>query len=180
MKNIIILFFLSFAIVSCQKEAVNNKANMIKIVGQYESDQTLKTVFINPGVNWIGGVDQIGLFSDLAITAPGVIATNIPFTAQTTGTSSLFTSTTPVYFNGTSTPHSFSAIYPFKSGGTFPTNAWTAVPISLPAVQTQDAADPKAHIGPLDVMIAKTILTPVPRRNKSHADLHISPCFYDP
>jgi hypothetical protein len=159
MKNILGLFILVLALASCQKEAVDNKAvNQVRIIGQQVSDDPLRTAFINPGVNWVAG-DQIGVFSDRATVSGGGKAINVPYTAQQSNTStSTFTSTTPIYFDGTFNPHDFSAIYPYKESNPWPTDAWTAVPISLPDVQTQAAGSPTAHIPALDVMIAKTTL----------------------
>jgi hypothetical protein len=164
MKNIILisLFLLPLLIFSCQKVAVNNPENAIKVTAQVSSDETLKTTFINPSVNWIAATDHMGLYSNRAYTgSPGNFATNVDYTAQTSSTSSTFSSATTVYWDGTLNVHNFYAYYPHASG----TPAKTAVPISLPAAQTQSGAT-TTHIGALDFEVATPLaLTPVPGNN---------------
>ena len=158
MKNIIftILALIIILAISCQKENIkndNNSANAIKITAQTVTDNSLRTAFINPSVNWIAGVDHIGLYSNRAYTdEPGNYASNVDYTAVSTGTISTFTSTTPVYWDGTNNEHDFGAYYPYVAG-TFP---FTAVPICLPSSQTQDGATTD-HIGPLDFEVATPI-----------------------
>jgi len=164
MKNIILtaLFLLTIVVISCKKEAINHPANAIKVTAQDASDKTLKTEFINPSVNWLAGQDHIGLFSDLAYTTtPDEPATNVDYIAQSTGTTSTFSSTTPVYWNGSIDYHNFAAYYPYTDG-TFPL---TEVPIILPALQDQVGAT-KDHIGPLDFEVASILtLFPEPGNN---------------
>ncbi len=149
MKNIILsaLFLLPFVIISCQKEAANNPSIAFKITGHDASDGTLKTAFINPEVNWQAGTDHIGVFCNINVTTP--YATNVEYTAVSSGATSDFSSSSPIYWNGTTDEHDFGAYYPYVSG-TFP---FTAVPISLPAAQTQVGATTD-HIGPLDFTVA--------------------------
>jgi len=166
MKNTILttLFLLSVVMISCQKEAITNSSNVVKVTVRDASDKSLKTAFINPSVKWLGGIDEIGFFSDRAYTtAPGVFATNVDYTAQSTGTISTFSSSTPVYWDGTANVHDFGAYYPYAPGAL----DYTAIPISLPALQAQVGSS-TTHIGALDFEVATPIgLTPVPGANPS-------------
>ncbi len=164
MRNTIftILILLSFVTFSCRKEAVNKPADAITVTGQMASHETLKTQFINPSVNWQAGIDQIGFYSDRAYTtAPGVYAANVPYTAQTTSPTSVFTGDATVYWDGTLNVHNFYAYYPYAPG----TPSVTAIPISLPSVQAQVGTS-TSHIGALDFEVATPLaLTPNPGNN---------------
>jgi hypothetical protein len=164
MKNIILysLFLLSLMIVGCRKELDSNSANAIKVTAQVSSDETLKTAFINPSVEWIASADKFGLYSDRAYTtSPGNYAANVSYTANSSLKYSNFTGATTVYWDGTLNVHNFYAYYPYASG----TPAYTAVPISLPAAQTQSGTS-TAHIGAFDFEVATPLnLTPVPGNN---------------
>jgi hypothetical protein len=165
MKNILLysLFLLPLLMLSCKKEAVNNPENAIKVTAQVSSDGTLKTAFTAPtSVTWIAATDKFGLYSDRAYTGTlGNAATNVNYTAVSTGATSTFSSATTVYWDGTLNVHNFYAYYPYTASAP----AKTAVPISLPAAQTQSAATTN-HIGALDFEVATPLaLTPVPGNN---------------
>jgi len=164
MKNILLtaIFLLPFVMMSCQKEAINNSANLVKVTAQGASDGTLKTAIIGSSVDWVGTADHVGFFSDRAYTtATNVIATDVDYSAQTSGHNVILTSSTPVYWDGTTTPHGFAAYYPYVPGVT----DYMAVPIRLPSIQSQPDAS-TGHIGALDFTVATPMmLTPVPGAN---------------
>ncbi|HRW95641.1 MAG TPA: fimbrillin family protein, partial [Bacteroidales bacterium] len=106
--------------------------------------------------HWVGGSDQIGIFSPEAkATSDGTPeanpAKNLAFTAQNSAKSSGFNGT---MFWGTG-DHHFYAYYPRNSGFT---GERTAEPISLPWEQTQSGAGNTAHIGALDFMVATPLI----------------------
>ncbi len=164
MKKIIftISIFLSLVTISCKKEKISNNVDAVKVVAQLTADETLKTAFINPSVNWLAGTDQIGVFSDRAYTtAPGNYAVNVPYTAQTTSPISVFTSEIPVYWDGSANAHNFYAYYPFSSEDT----DLKAIPVSLPYIQAQIGKS-TAQIGALDFEVATPLtLNPIPGNN---------------
>jgi uncharacterized protein (TIGR02145 family) len=106
--------------------------------------------------HWVGGSDQIGLFSPQAKpTEEGSAPTNnASFTAQTSAKSSDFSGT---MFWGGSEDHNFYAYYPYDSGYS---GDQTAVSISLPSAQSQSVAGNTNPIGTLDFMVAKLLTVP--------------------
>lgn len=108
-----------------------------------------KTTLNGLQTEWVANTDKVGLFSPQASKeiggAPGVV--NEPLTALSSGARSQFSGS--VYWN--TGEHTFYSYYPYATG----TPPHTAVPVSLPADQTQSAGDNMNHLSSLDFLVAK-------------------------
>jgi uncharacterized protein (TIGR02145 family) len=143
-----ILFGLLVLVSACKKEttpaAAPQTGSKIMITGQ-DAEAGLKTTTDGLTVNWAAS-DKIGLYC--AQAGNGL---NAEYTADGTGAKSSFTGSMTW---GTST-HNFYAYYPWKSGS----ELVTAVPISLPDVQTQ-TDNTSDRIGALDFTVASATASP--------------------
>ena len=114
-----------------------------------DSNPATKTTLNGLQTEWVANTDKAGIFSPQAsITAggvPGVV--NEPLTALSNGARSQFSGA--VYWN--IGDHNFYSYYPYAAG----TPPHTAVPVSLPASQTQSAGNNSAHLSALDFLVAK-------------------------
>jgi len=170
MKNIIIKnttlilsIILILSVASCSKEKSESGVNgvsseKIRITGA-DANTTTKTTLNGLVTSWIQTTDKVGIYSTQARTATaggGSTVVNAEFTAASSGASSNFSGT--MYWGAASTSHTFYAYYPWASG----TAASTAVPVSLPAAQTQSSANSNAHLGALDFMIATPVTVTSP------------------
>lgn len=108
-----------------------------------------KTTLNGLQTEWVANTDKVGLFSPQASKTiggvPGVV--NEPLTALSSGARSQFSGS--VYWN--TGEHTFYSYYPYAAG----TPPHTAVPVSLPADQTQSAGNNINHLSALDFLIAK-------------------------
>lgn len=164
LKNTSIFLFLAMILCTCMPQEGPDPGptgGSITITGQTETQGTKTILSGTEGLetHWVGGSDQIGIFSPEAkATSDGTPevnpAKNLAFTALASAKSSGFNGT---MFWGTG-DHHFYAYYPRNSGFT---GERTAVPVSLPWEQTQSAAGNTTHIGALDFMVA-TPLTVTP------------------
>jgi uncharacterized protein (TIGR02145 family) len=152
--------------VSCSKETSNeNPENPqpktilpIKITGEHANVDT-KTTLDGVVTSWFAATDKVGIYSSLARTqagGSGDLVVNAEFTAASSAFSSSFTGT--MFWGAESASHTFYAYYPYAAGSP----ALTAVPVSLPAVQTQSAANSTAHIGALDFLVATPVTVTSP------------------
>ena len=98
-------------------------------------------------VAWVGGEDQIGIFAN---DEASLVSTNAPYTAAESGAYTVFQAVETAIKWGTGV-HNFYAYYPYAEASEVTA---TAVPASIPAVQTQAAAGDLAHIQPLAFMYA--------------------------
>ena len=98
-------------------------------------------------ITWVAG-DAIGLFGE---DATSTIGTNAEYTATAAGKTSGFAyagdATAITWGQGT---HTFYAYYPYTAEG----GDYTAVPASIPAVQTQSAAGNLDHLQPYSFLYA--------------------------
>ncbi|HEY5510826.1 MAG TPA: fimbrillin family protein [Prolixibacteraceae bacterium] len=121
-----------------------------------DAGSTLKTT-INGNITWwIGGTDKTGIYSTQAHTADAGGTEGIgndPYTAQSSGASSDFTASTPMFWGTANTTHNFYAYYPY-SGGSFVAGS---VPVALASTQSQLVANDSTHIGGLDFLVATRV-----------------------
>ncbi|MEA5005810.1 MAG: fimbrillin family protein [Rikenellaceae bacterium] len=130
-----------------KKDSISEK---IKVSGE-DTGAATKTTLSGVATSWIAGTDRVGIYSSEARTATGgggSAVVNVPFTAANSAKKSTFTGT--MYWGQANTAHTFYAYYPYTEGSA----AATAVPVSLPATQTQSASNSTAHISALDFLIA--------------------------
>lgn len=139
---------------SCDKSSLPvNEETPTSRVKVFSADPSFgvvtKTSLSGLSLSWIAG-DKVGVFSPEARSAPasGPGVNNLVYTASTTALSSEFTG--DMYWGVGS--HSFYAYYPHKTGSF---NA-TAVPIELPAIQTQ-AGESSSHLAVYDMLIANPV-----------------------
>jgi len=133
------------------KSALNIKSDFVADAGL-----TLKTTINGIVTSWIGGTDKTGIYSPEARDATssgGTQIINDPYTANSSGPSSWFTASTPMYWGAISTTHNFYAYYPFTAGSP----AAATIPVGLLSTQTQSAANNFTHIGGLDFLVATPI-----------------------
>ena len=164
-----IILILSFA--SCSKDQSESgvksvSSEKIRITGA-DANTTTKTTLNGLVTSWIQTTDKVGIYSTQArtVTAGGGSAiVNAQFTAANSGVSSNFNGT--MYWGASSTSHTFYAYYPYASGSP----AATAVPVSLPAAQTQSSANSNAHVGTLDFMVATPVTVTSPANTNAIAN----------
>jgi uncharacterized protein (TIGR02145 family) len=170
-----ILFGLLVLVSACKKEtkptaAATQTGSKIMVTGQ-DAGAGLKSTIIGQTTVWVAG-DRVGIYSaDARTTSGGAIAiVNAPFTAGSNAASSTFSGT--MYWGAAApTPHTFYAYYPYKEGSA----ASTAVPISLPDVQTQSGAGNSDHIGALDFLVATPVTVNSPGIDQiSNTAVHLS------
>ena len=157
--------------VSCSKESAKEnpqpETNLpIKISGVHANIDT-KTTLDGVVTSWVANTDKVGIYSPQARTATaggGVAVVNSEFTAASSAFSSNFTGT--MFWGAESASHTFYAYYPYAAGSP----AATAVPVSLPAAQTQSAANSTAHIGALDFLVATPVTVTSPNNTNPVAD----------
>jgi uncharacterized protein (TIGR02145 family) len=166
-----LLFVLVVIPVSCSKESAKENPQSdinlpIKISGEQASEDT-KTTLNGVVTSWIETTDKVGIYSTQARTATsggGSEVVNAEFTAASSGVSSSFNGT--MFWGAANASHTFNAYYPYASGSP----AATAVPVSLPAAQTQSAANSTAHIGALDFMVATPVTVTSPANTNAVAN----------
>ena len=166
-----LLFVLVVIPVSCSKESAKEnplpETNLqIKISGVQANVDT-KTTLNGVVTSWIEATDKVGIFSPQARTATaggGSPVVNAEFSAANSAFSSSFTGT--MYWGAESASHTFYAYYPYASGSP----SATAVPVSLPAAQTQSAANSTAHIGALDFLVATPVTVTSPNNTNALAN----------
>lgn len=151
-KTIIFLVLTFITISSCIKEKYDkpilNNDGSIPFICEGNEPKT-KTTLNGLTTSWIANSDKVGLFSPQATTVAGGAAgvINIPLTALNNGERSQFSGT--VFWG--SGEHDFYSYYPYTAGSP----EYTAVPVSLPADQSQLNGDNSDHLGSLDFLIAK-------------------------
>ena len=149
-RSIIIFLFISM-LFSCIKEEpiqeLVDDGTIIFIGNDYQP--ATKTTLNGLQTEWVADTDKVGLFSPQASKTiggtPGVV--NEPLTALSSGARSQFSGS--VYWN--TGEHTFYSYYPYATG----TPSHTAVPVSLPANQTQSAGNNMNHLSALDFLVAK-------------------------
>ena len=139
------------------KSALNIKSDFVADAGL-----TLKTTINGMVTSWIAGTDVTGIYSTearTAISGGGTLGiVNDPYTANSSGPSSWFTATPPMYWGAASATHHFYAYYPYKAGS----QAAAVVPVGLLSTQSQSAANNFDHIGGLDFLVATPIAVTSP------------------
>ncbi len=132
-----------------------------------DSKPATKTTLKGLQTEWVEGSDQVGLFSPQASVAiggsPGVV--NEPLTALSSGVRSQFSGS--VYWN--TGDHDFYSYYPYVAG----TPPYTAVPVSLPAGQTQSSGNDSSHIGSLDFLVARPYTAKYPGSDGTPASVSL-------
>lgn len=132
-----------------------------------DSKPATKTTLKGLQTEWVEGSDQVGLFSPQASVAiggsPGVV--NEPLTALSSGVRSQFSGS--VYWN--TGDHDFYSYYPYAAG----TPPYTAVPVSLPAGQTQSSGNDSSHIGSLDFLVARPYTAKYPGSDGTPASVSL-------
>lgn len=150
-KRFLIFATLGILLFSCIKdepipELVDD--GTVMFVGEDYQPAT-KTTLNGLQTEWVANTDKVGLFSPQASKTiggvPGVV--NEPLTALSSGARSQFSGS--VYWN--TGEHTFYSYYPYAAG----TPPHTAVPVSLPASQTQSAGNNMNHLSALDFLVAK-------------------------
>ncbi len=132
---------ISLLLAGCTKElsVESHVGSEISVTASTDGGPGTRTTLNGYTTEWKAG-DKIGLFS------PQAGGVNAAHTAAAAGASTSF--------NGSmewgSGAHDFYAYYPHTAGSF----AYTAVPVSVPATQTQSAGGNSDHIGALDVMVA--------------------------
>jgi len=165
------LFVLVVIPVSCSKESAKEnpqpETNLpIKISGIHANIDT-KTTLDGVVTSWVANTDIVGIYSPQARMAPGgggPTIVNTQFFAATSALSTFFVGT--MFWGAANTSHTFYAYYPYAAGSP----ASTAVPVSLPAAQTQSAANSTAHIGALDFLVATPVTVTSPNNTNPVAD----------
>ena len=156
---------------SCSKESAKENPQSdinlpIKISGEQASEDT-KTTLNGVVTSWVATTDKVGIYSSQARTSTGgggSEVVNAEFTAASSGVSSSFNGT--MYWGAANASHTFYAYYPYVSGSP----AATAVPVSLPAAQTQSAANSTTHIGALDFLVATPVTVTSPANTNAVAN----------
>lgn len=110
------------------------------------NDPLTRTTFDGKQTLWKAG-DRIGIYSPQATTADGKPAENVPFTARSSGKSSLFDG--EIYWG--EGVHEFYAYYPYKEGN----YSMTGIPMNVPTVQYQSEGNNAEHLDSLDIMVAE-------------------------
>jgi len=112
-------------------------------------DYETKTTLIGLSTHWVDNIDKVGIFSPQASTTsggdPGV--ENLPLTAMSSGERVVFSGS--IFWGARE--HNFYSYYPYSVGNP----PHTAVPVSLPANQTQSAGNNMNHLSTLDFLVAK-------------------------
>ncbi|MDR0973264.1 MAG: fimbrillin family protein, partial [Prevotellaceae bacterium] len=134
------------ALTSCEQSSElaqkGIKGTRIAVTAQAQEDAATRTSLNGFATEWVAG-DKIGVYS------PQSEASNSALTAASSAATSTFDGE---LFWGTGA-HSFYAYYPYNDG----TFDYTAVPISLPATQTQSAGGNSDHLATLDFMVARPL-----------------------
>ncbi len=162
---------LIFSLISCSKDQSQSgvtgvTSEKIRITGS-DANTTTKTTLNGLVTSWIQTTDKVGIYSTQARTATaggGSSVVNSQFTAASSAFSSSFTGA--MYWGAANSSHTFYAYYPYATGSP----AATAVPVSLPAAQTQSSANSNAHIGALDFMVATPVTVTSPANTNSVAN----------
>ena len=157
--------------VSCSKDSAKENPQSdtdlpIKISGEHANVDT-KTTLNGVVTSWIATTDKVGIYSTQARTATsggGSEVVNAEFSAASSGVSSSFNGT--MFWGAASFSHTFYAYYPYATGF----SAATAVPVALPAAQTQAAANNTDHIGVLDFMVATPVTVTSPANTNAVAN----------
>jgi uncharacterized protein (TIGR02145 family) len=172
-KNITLVLsvVLILALSSCTKEqsesgAAGVSSEKIRITGS-DANANTKTTLNGLVTSWIQTTDKVGIYSDQARTATGGVGplvVNAEFSAANSGVSSAFNGT--MYWGAANSSHTFYAYYPYATGSP----AATAVPVALPAAQTQSLAGNTDHIGALDFMVATPVTVTSPANTDAVAN----------
>ena len=172
-KNItpILSLLLILAFTSCAKEqseggAAGVTSEKILITGS-DANAATKTTLNGLVTSWILTTDKVGIYSSQARTSSGGMGSSIintQFTAANSGVSSAFNGT--MYWGAANASHTFYAYYPYATGSP----AATAVPVTLPANQTQSVAGNTGHIGALDFMVATPVTVTSPANTNAVAN----------
>lgn len=164
-----------FILVCCSKDSVKDNlqnslpgttTGLIKVSGE-GALETTKTTLSGLVTSWVATADKVGIYSPTARTLTGGAGdpvVNAQFTAASSGVSSTFNGT--MYWGAANTSHTFYAYYPYEAGS----SASTAVPVSLPAAQTQASANSNAHIGELDFLVANPVTVTSPDNTNAVAN----------
>jgi len=164
-KNItpVLSVVLILSVASCSKDQSESGVNgvsseKIRITGS-DANTTTKTTLNGLVTSWVQTTDKVGIYSTQARTETGGSGSEI-VNAQFTAASSAFSSsfTGAMYWGAENSSHTFYAYYPYATGSP----AATAIPLSLPAAQTQSSANSNAHIGALDFMVATPVTVTSP------------------
>ena len=144
---------------SCTKDAaVDNDTTpsggsdrQMTIIGS--TDESTRTQFSEGTagfvLNWVAQEDKIGLYVNAAGSST---AANLPYSADHTAAKTTFTADgQAAQWSGESDSHDFYAYYPYNAEAG---DDMTAVPISVPAVQTQSEAGNTEHLASLDFLYA--------------------------
>ena len=149
--HIISVFAISILFFSCLKDEQHTELvddGTVMFVCE-DSNPATKTNLNGLQTEWVENTDKVGIFSPQASNVeggtPGVV--NEPLTALSNGTRSQFSGS--VYWN--TGEHNFYSYYPYAAG----TPSHTAVPVSLPANQTQSAGNNMNHLSALDFLVSK-------------------------
>jgi len=167
----ILSIILILSVASCSKDQSESgvtgvSSEKIRITGA-DANTTTKTTLNGLVTSWIQTTDKVGIYSTQARTetaAGGSSIVNAEFTAASSAFRSGFTGT--MYWGAANTSHTFYAYYPYATGSP----AATAVPVSLPAAQTQSSANSTAHIGALDFMVATPVTVASPNNTNAVAN----------
>ena len=157
MKKLTLLASLLALFAACSKDAPIDEDgrtlipnSRLTILGSASDDESRtqfsdgETGFI---LNWVAGEDRIGLFMRAGETR----IDNLPYAADRSEATTSFTATgEEADWADETTAHDFYACYPYDPTATDP----TAVPLSVPAVQTQLRADDTEHLAALDFLYA--------------------------
>lgn len=157
MKKTTILAGLLAIFTACSKDApideggrIITPGNGLTILGS-AADDSSRTAFADGEsgfvLNWIAGEDGIGLYMRAGETRHD----NLLYTADRSESTTTFTAAgDAAQWVDESTAHDFYAYYPYREGSWEP----TAVPISVPARQTQTRAGDTEHLAELDFLYA--------------------------
>ena len=157
MKKLTLLASLLALFAACSKDAPIDEGgrtlipnSRLTILGSASDDESRtqfsdgETGFI---LNWVAGEDRIGLFMRAGETR----IDNLPYAADRSEATTSFTATgEEADWADETTAHDFYACYPYDPTVTDP----TAVPLSVPAVQTQLRAGDTEHLAALDFLYA--------------------------
>lgn len=129
----------ALTLTGCQKDALQAEndyiGEQIAVTAQTDGSSDTRTILKDLRTEWVAG-DQIGVFSSQAG------ASNLSLSAASSAASSAFHGE----MRWGSSTHDFYAYYPHTEGSF----AATAIPVSLPASQTQKTGGDSGHIGALD------------------------------
>jgi hypothetical protein len=157
------------------QSALNVKSDFVADAGL-----ALKTTIHGNVTWWTALTDKTGIYSTEARTAPSAGGTlgilNGEYIANTTGPSSTFTATAPMYWGVASTLHNFYAYYPYNSNAPVPEPAASTVPVGLLSTQSQLVVNDDTHIGPLDFLVATPIavISPANTDATTHQYVHLT------